>query len=80
MLRSLLERRAEGRVVVRSVPPLGEVNFGEDAGLAGHPGVDLVVWEDHGVDLDVVDVVGAVAEHPRQLGFPDLLKLLQGEA
>jgi len=61
--------------VVGGVPPLRE-----DAVLAGHPGVDLVVREDHGVHLDVVDVVGAVAEDPRQLGLPDLGQLLQGEA
>ena len=65
--------------MVGRVPPLGEVNLGEDAVLAGHPGVDLVVWEDHGVHLDVVDFVGAVAEDPRQLGLPDLGQLLQGE-
>ena len=61
--------------MVGGVPPLGQVDLGQDAGLAGHPGVDLVVWQDHGVDLDVVDVVRAVAQHPRQLGLPDLGQL-----
>ena len=65
--------------MVGRVPPLGEVDLGEDAVLAGHPGVDLVVREDHGVHLDVVDVVGAVAEDPRQLGLPDFSQLLEGE-
>ena len=65
--------------MVGGVPPLGEVDGWEDTGLAWHPGVDFVVWKHHGVDLDVVDVVRAVAEDPRQLGLPDFSQLLEGE-
>ncbi len=33
------------------VLPLGQIDARQDAGLAGHPGVDLVVWKNHGVHL-----------------------------
>ena len=39
------------RGVVRGVPPLGEVDAPEDAGLARDAGIDLVVGEHHGVHL-----------------------------
>ena len=40
-----------GGGVVGSVPPLGQVQAGQDAGLAGHSRVDLVVGQHHGVHL-----------------------------
>ena len=77
------------------VPPLAEVQPGQHAGLAGHPGVDLVVWQYHRVHLtmimlgnrstllaaylNVLDLVGVVAEDAGQLHPPDLVQLLQGE-
>ena len=37
--------------MVGGVPPLVEVDAREDAGLAGHAGVDLVVGKHHHVHL-----------------------------
>ncbi len=39
-----------------------------------------MVWQHHGEDLHCLDVVGVVAQDPRQLDLPDLVQLLQGEA
>ena len=66
--------------MVGSVSPLGEVQSGQDTGLAGNPGVDLVVGQHHGVDLNVVQRVGIITENTGQLDLPDFGQLLQGEA
>ena len=41
-----------GGGVVGGVPPLGQVQTGQDTGLAGHSRVDLVVGQHHGVYLN----------------------------
>ena len=69
-----------GGGVEGGVPPLGQVDLGQDAALAGHAGVDLVIGQDHGVDLDAVHLVGVVANDSGKLDLADLGKLLQGEA
>ena len=84
-LLSCLERSVWGRIgagagMVCSVPPLGEVEPGQDAALARDPRVDLVVRQDHGVDLDGLEVVAVVAENAGHLHLPDLAELLKGEA
>merc|ERR1719250_97178 len=62
------------------VLPLAEVQPGDLAGPAGHPGVDLLVRQNKCMDLDSLDVVCVVAEEPGHGHLPDLLQLLQGEA
>ena len=52
------------------VPPLAEVQPGQHAGLAGHPGVDLVVWQHHRVHLTMImlgngSTTGGVPERSR---------------
>ena len=63
-----------------AVLPLAEVQPGDLAGPAGHPGVDLFVWENKCMNLDGLYMVGVVAEEPGHGHLPDLLQLLQGEA
>ena len=48
---------AGGGCVVGGVAPLGQVEAGQDAGLAGHSRVDLVVGQHHGVHLVLTDEV-----------------------
>ena len=45
-----------------SVSPPVEVDPGKDAGLAGNPGVDLVVRQHHRVHLQVLNVQQGVNE------------------
>ena len=53
----------------------GQINPWQEVGVAGNPRVDLVVGEDHGVHLDVLDLVGVVADHTGELHPPDLIQL-----
>ena len=60
--------------------PLCEVYPGDDAAVARHPGVNLVVGQHEGAHLDGVKPVCVVTEEPGHSVAPDLLELLQGEA
>ena len=53
----------------------GQINPWQEVGVAGNPRVDLVVGEDHGVHLDVLDLVRVVADHTGKLHFSDFLQL-----
>ena len=61
------------------ISPLGEVNASEDSTLARDAGVNLVIGQDHGVDLDRLHLVSVVANDPGELDLPDLVELLKGE-
>merc|ERR1719239_1013386 len=65
---------------VLGVPPVGEVEGGQLPSTAGQPGVQLVVGEEHGPQLDGLHRVRVVADQSRQGGLSDCLQLLQGEA
>ena len=56
-------------------PEPGQINPWEEVGVARHPWVDLVVREDHGVHLDVLDLVRVVADHAGKLHPPDFVQL-----
>jgi len=71
---------AGGGCVVGGVAPLGQVEAGQDAGLAGHSRVDLVVGQHHGVHLNILKVVRVVAKDAGELDAPDLVELLESEA
>ena len=60
--------------------PLGKVYPGNDARVAGHPGVDLVVRQDECSHLDSLNPVSVVTEQPGHGVASDLLQLLQSEA
>ena len=53
----------------------GQINPWQEVGVAGNPRVDLVVGEDHGVHLDVLDLVRVVADHAGKLHPPDFVQL-----
>ena len=53
----------------------GQINPWEEIGVARNPRVDLVVGQDHRVHLDVLDLVGVVADHTGKFHPPDLVQL-----
>ena len=60
-LGQFLERaEGSGGRVEGGVPPLREVNLGQDSALARNSRVDLVVGQDHGVDLNAVHLVSVI--------------------
>ena len=61
------------------ISPLGEVNASEDTTLAWDAGVDFVVGQDHGVNLDGFHLITIVTDDPGELDLPDLAQLLKGE-
>jgi len=67
-------RRLEGGVF-----PLGQIDPRQQAGLAGHAGVDVVIREDHGVHLHRLQLVRVVAEDAGELGAAQLRQLLWRE-
>ncbi len=67
-------RRLEGDIL-----PLGQIDARQEAWLAGHPRVDVVVGQHHGVHLDRLQLVRVVAEDAGQLGAAQLRQLLRRE-
>jgi hypothetical protein len=67
------------RLLEGDVLPLGEVDAGQQAGLAGHPRVDVVVGQHHGVHLHRLHLVRVVADDAGELGAAELRQLLRGE-
>ena len=61
------------------ISPLGEVNAPEDSTLARDTGIDLVIRQDHGVDLDRLHVITIVTNDPGELDLSDLIQLLKGK-
>ena len=59
-----------------SVSPPVEVDPGKDAGLAGNPGVDLVVRQHHRVYLQVVNYLAIVAKVTISMGIGFINHLL----
>ena len=52
---------AESRVWMESsIPPFAEIDSSEDSTLARNSGIDLVIRQDHGVDLHAVHIVTVV--------------------
>lgn len=66
--------------MITGIPPFAQVNSGQHAALTGHARVDLVIGQDHGIDLDGVDVVAVITKDTRHFDFTDLAQLLNGEA
>lgn len=61
------------------VPPFGEIHSRQHAAATRQPRVDLVVGQDHRVNLHVDEVIGVVAEDARQLDLANLGQLFDGE-
>ena len=66
--------------MIRRILPLSEIHPPQHPTLTTDPGIDLVIWQDHGVHLHWLDVVGVVAQDAGQFDLPDFPQLFQGEA
>jgi len=62
-----------------SISPLGKIESWQNSRLAWHSGIDFMVWQHHGVNLNSFQIVAVVAEYTRQLDPSDLCQLLQCE-
>ena len=62
-----------------SVSPLAQVKSGQNAALARNTWVDFMIRQDHGIDLNGVDVIAVVAEDAGHLDFADFAQLLKRE-
>ena len=66
--------------MVWGISPFAQVNSGQDSTLTGDAGVNLVIRQDHGINLDGVNVVAVITKHARHFDFADFAQLLNGEA
>ena len=71
--------RATWMTMEGSVSPLAQVKSGQNAALARNTWVDFMIRQDHGVDLNGVDVIAVVAEDAGHLDFADFAQLLERE-
>lgn len=71
--------RATWMTMEGSVSPLAQVKSGQNAALAGNTWVDFMIRQDHGIDLNGVDVIAVVAEDTGHLDFADFAQLLERE-